>query len=156
MKAETAVRAILQEILVQSSEQKIQGVDADVAILYMNITMSELAVTIPLGYTEVSSLADEITVPDGAIGGLIANTATRLLSQYDIIPNGQLARSAESGLNAMRILARKPIRTTRPSTLPIGSGNENTLNDRRFFPEKEESILDEQFNTILIESDTDA
>lgn len=156
--AETVVRDILQEILIQGSEQKIQGVDANTAIRYMNRFMFEIdaGLGITIGYTAVTSLSDPITIADGAINGLIYNTAMRLLSSYDITPNGQLSGNAQSGLNAMRKIARVPRRTRFQSTLPIGSGNErfNNFNNIHFFPESKDSILNEQNGHILLEDTT--
>ena len=68
---QSVVSDILQEILVQSSEQAIEAVDAQTCIRYMNRFMAELAVTTPLGYTVITNPTDQITVPDGAINGLI-------------------------------------------------------------------------------------
>ncbi len=156
--AESVVRDILQEILVQGSEQAIQSVDSQTAIRYMNRYMSEIdaGLGISLGYTEVTSLADPITIADGAINGLIFNTAIRLLSSYDVQPNAQLRDSAKTGLSAMRKIARTPRVTILPSTLPLGSGNQgfNNFETRRFFPGQESSILDEQNGNILLEDST--
>lgn len=156
--AESVVRRILQEILIQGSEQAIKAVDSQTAIEYMNSYMFEIdaGLGITIGYTEVTSLADTITVAPGAINGVIYNTALRLLSSYDIQPNAQLALSANSSLNAMRKIARSTRRTILPPTLPIGSGNEghNTFNTRRFFPGEESKILNEQNGNILLEDTT--
>lgn len=156
-KASTVVRDILQEILVQNAEQAIQAVDSQTAIRYMNRYMAEIdAQGISLGYTSVSSLADNITIADGAINGLIYNTAIRLLSSYDIQPNAQLASSAKTGLRAMRKLAVTVTATSFPCTLPIGSGNEreNTFDRDHFFPCPEDSVLTEQDGNILLEDST--
>lgn len=153
--AESAVSSILQEILVQSSEQKIEAVDAITALDYMNLFMTEQdAIGISIGYTEVDSLSDNITIPAGARGGLIFGTAVRLLSSYDVIPNAQLLINADLGLNAMRKLARKPRFTVLPDTLPIGSGNHSFLTRRRFFPGEEASVLNESNGHVLLEDST--
>lgn len=156
--AESVVRDILQEILVQESEQNIEAVDSQTAIRYMNRFMFEIdaGLGISLGYTEVTSLADPITIAAGAINGLIYNTALRITSSYDIQPNAQLASSARSGLDAMRKIARVARRTVHPSTLPLGSGNEgfNDFEHAHFFPGEEVTILDEQNGNILLEDKT--
>lgn len=156
--ADSVVSDILQEILVQSSEQAVQAVDGQTVIRYMNRFMSEIdaGLGISLGYTEVTSLADPITIADGAINGLIFNTALRLLSSYDVIPNAFLVTSAASGLKAMRKIARNPRVTAHPSTLPIGSGNEgfSNFNTTHFYPGEEPSILTEQNGNILLEDST--
>jgi len=116
--------------------------------------MATLAVTSPLGYTKVDSLSDNITIPDGAIEGLIFNTAKRLVSSYDIIPNAMLFESAKDSLAIMVLLASTPIITSHPDTLPLGSGNENSFSGSRFFPSQEDTVLNEQGRTILVETST--
>lgn len=156
---QSVVNDILQEILVQGSEQAIQAVDAQTAIRYMNRLMASLdAQGISLGYTEVTSLADPITIPAGAIEGLITNTATRLLSSYDIQPNQFLIVNAREGLKAMRALAVTVAPTQFPCTLPIGSGNEqeNTFNNTHYYPCDEDSVLTERGGHILLEDNTEA
>ncbi len=154
---QSVVNDILQEILVQGSEQAIQAVDAQTAIRYMNRFMASLdAQGISLGYTEVTSLADPITIPAGAIEGLIFNTATRLLSSYDIQPNQFLIVNARDGLKAMRQLGVTIAPTQFPCTLPIGSGNEgdSTFNTDHFYGCPDDSILTEQNGNILLEDAT--
>ena len=156
---QSVVNDILQEILVQGSEQAIQAVDAKTAIRYMNRFMASLdAQGISLGYTEVTSLADPITIPTGAIEGLIFNTATRLLSSYDIQPNQFLIVNARDGLKAMRALGVTVAPTQFPCTLPIGSGNEqeNTFNNTHFYPCDGDSVLTERGGHILLEDNTEA
>ena len=155
--AASVVRDILQEILVQGSEQAIQAVDSETAIRYMNRFMSEIAAKgISLGYTSVTSLADPVTIADGAINGLIYNVAIRLLSSYDITPNAQLGANARDGMDAMRHLAVTISPTSFPCTLPIGSGNEqeNTFNNQHFYGCPADSILTEQNGNILLEDQT--
>jgi hypothetical protein len=154
---ESVVRDILQEILVQGSEQAIQAVDSQTAIRYMNRFMTEISARgITLGYTSVTSLSDPITIPDGAINGLIYNTAIRLQSSYDITPNGQLGANARDGMNAMRHLAVTVTATAMPCTMPIGSGNEqdNTFSNQHFYDCPEDEILTEQNGNILLEDST--
>lgn len=157
--ADTVVRSILQEILVQGSEQAIKGVDAQEAILYMNRWMAEqAAMGISLGYTEVTSLTDPITIAGGAINGVVYNVALNLVSSYDITPNIRLVTSANNGLKAMRKIARVPQVTKHPSTLPVGSGNEHgfLFDHDHFFPGEPDSILTEQNGNILLEDNTEA
>ena len=154
---QTVVNDILQEILVQGSEQAIQAVDAQTAIRYMNRFMASLSAQgISLGYTNITSLADSITIPDGAIEGLIYGTALRLVSTYDIQPNQFLQQNARDGLKAMRDLAVIVRPSIMPCTLPVGSGNEQngTFNNNHFFSCEDESILTEQNGNILTEDNT--
>ena len=155
---QSVVNDILQEILVQGSEQAINAVDAQTCIRYMNRFMNSLASQgINLGYTNITSLADSITIPDGAIEGLIFGTSTRLLSTYDIQPNQFLIANARDGIKAMRQIAVNITATSFPCTLPIGSGNEqeNTYNDDHFYTCPSDTILTEQNGSILLEDNTE-
>ena len=123
--ASTVIKDILQEIQVQSSEQPIQATDASTVIRYMNRFMASLAVRgVSLGYTKVTATDDSITIPDGALDGLIFGVARRLLNQYDIPLSAELQLSAKEGLHAMFQLGVTGAPTQHASTMPIGSGNE--------------------------------
>jgi hypothetical protein len=150
---ESVVNDILQECLVQASEQSIEAVDFQFVVRYMNRYMNELAVTTPLGYTNVSKPNDLITIPDGAINGLIFNVAIRILNSYDIQANPSLYENAKSGLNAMRKLSRNKVITKMPSTMPIGSGNE-CYDDQRFYVGEQDKVVTEQNGNIILEDVT--
>ncbi|MBL4622910.1 MAG: hypothetical protein JKY89_10970 [Immundisolibacteraceae bacterium] len=155
--AETVIKDVLQEILVQASEQDIQSVDFQTAKRYMNRMMASFAASgISLGYTKVINPTDPITIPDGAIEGLIFNLAMRLVTSYDIPVAGTLAVSAREGKNAMRKLSITVRPTSMPCTLPIGSGNEgeNTFNNNHFYGCPESEVLTEQGGSILLEDGT--
>ncbi len=152
--AESVITDILQEILVQASEQAIEAVDFQFCLRYMNRYMNELAVTTPLGYTVVSKPNDQITIPDGAINGLIYNTALNVVTSFDIAPAQTLAVNADRGLKAMRKLSRNLVSTKHPSTLPIGSGNECSRRSSRFYNGEQPNILTEQNGSILLEDTT--
>ena len=72
--AAQVVKAALQRILVQGDEADLEASEYQDSIFAMNNYMLDLdASGITLGYTEVSNLGDEITIPTGALRGLIAN-----------------------------------------------------------------------------------
>lgn len=155
--AESVIKDALQEILVQASEQPIQAVDFQTAKSYLNRMMSSFdAQGISLGYTTVTNPSDLITVPDGAIDGVVFNLAKRLLPTYDLPLTAELSQNASDGLDAMRNLAVTVQESIIPCTLPIGSGNEDdyTYNDYHFYPCEDSEILTEQGGSILLESDT--
>lgn len=152
--AESVVKDILQEILVQASEQAVEAVDFQFTVRYMNRYMAQLAVTTPLGYTVVSKPDDLITIPDGAINGLIFNVALKIITSFDIAPGQMLFENAKDGLAAMRKISRNRVKTRHPSTLPIGSGNECWGDNSRFYPGEEAAILTEQNGNILLEDNT--
>ena len=152
--AESVIKDILQEILVQASEQSIEAVDFQFVVRYMNRYMAQLAVTIPLGYTVVTDPEDLITIPDGAINGLIFNVALKVLNSFDIDVGPTLAVNAKDGLFAMRKLSRNAVSTKHPSTLPIGKANECVGSGAKFYGGEETTILTEQNGSILLEDTT--
>jgi len=121
---------------------------------YMNRYMSELAITNPLGYTNVTLPTDPITIPDGAINGLIYNVALNVVTSFDMNPGGMLVANADRGLKAIRKISRNLVSTKHPSTLPIGSGNEVWTNDVHFYAGEGNTILTEQNGNILLEDTT--
>ena len=156
--AAQVVTAILQELLVQAAEQDLESSETTDTIFAMNNYMTaQDANGISLGYTVVTNLGDQITVPAGAIMGMIANIAIMVAPQFDVpIPQG-LAEKARVGLSAMRKLSRNRQPTQMPSTSPIGSGNEwdhHGWNSDHFYPGADEDILTETGLNIGLESNT--
>jgi len=149
--AEQVVKDILQEVYVYSSEQPLEAVDFEFVIRYMNRYMAQLAVTVPLGYTKVTAPTDLITIPDGAMNGLVFNVALRILNSFDVSVGQMLMENAKEGLNTMRKIARNTVVTKHPSTLPLGSGNYCYDDYARFYDGEESTILDEQNGNILLE-----
>ena len=155
--AQTVINDALQEILVQASEQPIQPVDFQTARRYLNRMMSSFdAQGISLGYTKVANPNDIITIPDGAIEGVIFNLAVRLLPQYDLPLTAEMQRNAREGREAMLNIALEINATPMPCTLPIGSGNEGDYvdNDYHFYPCPSDEALTEQSGSILLEDQT--
>jgi len=114
----------LQELIVQASETSINAEDAQVSIRYLNRMMARLAARgINLGFTKVSNLGDDITVPDGALSGIVTNLAIELANQYSVIVSPGLAARASAGIDAMLDIAFVIIPTQMPDTAPRGSGN---------------------------------
>lgn len=133
--AKTLVSDILGELFNSSTEQSIPAVDFQTAVRYLNRYMAmQDADGVKLGYTEVTNPDDAITVPAGAISGVIYNTALQLANTYDISVSPDLAVNARLGLNVM-IKIGSPIQGTKyTSNTPIGSGNYNdTSNVSNFY-----------------------
>ena len=150
-------KASLQRILVQASEAPLEPDEYQDFIFSMNNYMSELdASGVQLGYTTVSDLGDEVTIPTGALRGLIANMAVEVAPDYNGVISAGLAKAARDGLNTMRLIGQSMGKSRYPCTLPIGSGNEN--NDfglsGHFFPDQESSILAETTGAIALETNT--
>jgi len=151
------VRAILQEILVQATEADLEASEVEDTIFYMNNFMTELdANGVNLGYTVVTSVADTITIPAGALNGMIKNVAVQVAPQFDeAIVSTDLIRQARNSLKIMNVLGLNLQPAQFPGTLPIGSGNEhNDFNEQHFYPEPDNTILTEGNDNILVESDT--
>lgn len=122
--AQTVINDALQELIVQAIEQPIEQVDFAIAQRYMNRLMDEIAADgVTLGYTAVNSPNDAITIPNGAINGLIYNLALHLATTYDVAVGPELAAKAANGLRIMTKIATQISPSSYPDTLPIGSGN---------------------------------
>ena len=153
--AQTVIHDALQEISVQEAEQPIEAADFQTAKRYLNRMMA----TTPyngLGYTTVNSPSDIITVPDGAIDGIVFNLAKRLLPTFDMPLTAELLANAQLGLREIRLIAVKVLPATLPCTLPIGSGNEqeNTFNNDKFYPCNPDELLTERDGSLLLESNS--
>lgn len=138
--AETAsslVSDILREIYVQGDEQSIESIDFETCVRYINRFMAELGARgIDIPWVPLENPTDPVYAPDGAISGIISNVAIRLAGQYDIQISESLAASAALGMDAMMMLGVNIGKQRFPSTLPIGSGNEDWLNENsHFYPD---------------------
>lgn len=151
-----ALKASLQKILVQASEAELEPDEYSDAIFAMNTYMLALdADGVKLGYTEVTDLSDIITIPTGALRGLIFNVAIEISPDYDGSITPALVTAAEDGLKVMEKLGVSMGQSAYPSTLPIGSGNEydGTWTDR-YYPDLEAEILAETTGSIALETGT--
>lgn len=155
--AAQVLKAALQRILVQASEAELEPDEFSDAIFAMNNYMLALdADGINLGYTEVTDLSDIITIPTGALRGLIANVAIEVAPDYDGSITPGLVEAAKSGLKSMEKLGVSMGSSEFPSTLPIGSGNEgNGTRTQRFYPALEAEILAETTGAIGLEVGTE-
>lgn len=151
-------KASLQRILVQASEADLEPDEYQDFIFAMNNYMLALdAEGVKLGYTEVSSLGDEVTIPVGALRGLIANMAIEVAPDYSGVVSPGLANAAREGMKVMRRLGQTIVATAYPSTLSIGSGNEHgrLYNNDHFYPDSESEILAETTGAISLEVNID-
>ena len=151
-------KASLQRILVQASEADLEPDEYQDFIFALNNFMLALdADGISLGFTEVSSLGDEVTVPLGALRGIIANMAIEVAPDYGGEISQGLLVAASDGMRTMRKLGQRIAATQYPSTLPIGSGNEGSYTGRvsSFYSDMQKSILAETTGAIGLESGTD-
>ena len=120
--AKTLISDILGELLNSSPEQSMAPVDFQTALRYLNRWMLEQdADGIKLGYTEVVNPEDVITVPAGAINGIIYNVVIQLSTTYDVIVTPELVAKASKGLNIMIKLGSPVLGSKYTSNTPIGS-----------------------------------
>lgn len=158
--AAQVLKAALQRILVQGSEAEFQPDEYQDAIFAMNNYMLDLdAKGVALGYTVVSDLGDDITIPTGALRGLIANIAIEVAPDYNGTISPGLVQAATDGLATMRLLGTSIPSMRFPSTLPVGSGNEggrSGLQNQHFYPDLEAEILAETTGAISLETGTEA
>lgn len=133
--ADVAKRS-LSRILVQGSEAPLQADEYQSFVEDLNNYMASLEANgIHLGYTIVYNLGDEVTVPMGALGGIIDNMAVRVASDYGMTASPELITSATIGLRSMRMLGQKRPKSQMPGTLPVGTGNYPARASSDFYPE---------------------
>lgn len=155
--AAQVINTSLKRILVQGAEADLQPDEYEDAIFAMNaLVLAWDAEGINLGYTWVNDLGDEVTVPTGALRGLIANLAIEIAPDYNGEVSTALAKAAERGMTAIRLLGQSIPTSFFPCTLPVGSGNSRSVFDRTFYPCSEEEILAETTGAISLETGTDA
>lgn len=156
-KASEVIADALQLIMVQADEAPIEAVVAQSAIRALNRMMNRFAADgINLGFTEVETLASEITVADGAIDGIISNLAKTLAPQFSStgVP-GAVMQMAEDGMQTMINIAVVTTATEYPPTLPYGSGQDLPgCSTGHFYPDLESTILSETNGSISLEDET--
>lgn len=156
VKADQLIKAILQEDIVQASEATLEADEVQDTIFALNNWMFEIAADgVALGFTEVSDLGDDITVPRGAINGIIKNVSLQIAQQFGAIPTAEQTREALNALVVMTKIAI-PIMPSAPypDTLPIGTGNECGINTH-FYGETEVTIETEAGLVIVPEANTE-
>jgi len=132
----------LKRILVQASDAPLEADEYADFIEAMNNYMAALeAEGVNLGYTPVDNVADSVTVPPGALRGLIANLAIEVAPDFGGSISASLVEQARSGMQAMRLLGQSRIRSAFPSNLPVGSGVEDEGWDTEHFYQNQVSGL---------------
>jgi hypothetical protein len=155
--AAQVAKASLQKILAQATEAPIEASELQDFIFGMNAYMLDLdASGVSLGYTVVTDGGDDVTVPDGALRGVIYNMAVEMAPEFDGTITPVTAKIASDSMKTMRLLGQTMGESRFPSTLPIGSGNEgcNSRLSRRFYPDQQAEILAETTGSISLEVDT--
>jgi hypothetical protein len=124
LKARDIIFRAYKEV-VQSKSEPNDGDYAD-GLRYLNRMMSKLEIKgIILGYTPLTSIDQDVTVPATCFHGMIKNLAVNLWPQYSSIAvNPILKFSADRSFKMMQSQAISVVEPAQfPSTIPIGSGN---------------------------------
>lgn len=133
----------LKLILVEAADSPLEPDEYQDYYDALNDFMADLeARGIRLGFTPVTGPADEITVPAGAIRGIVANMAMEVAPDYGSAINPSLALQASEGMRALRRLGQGPIRASYHPNLPMGTGNDD-------YPDQVPSHYDEDPRGVL-------
>lgn len=134
MKAKVIIERAFYEVV--QSKYNIEPVDLNDGLRYLNRFMSRIdAQGIALGYTRLSSIDDDVTVPATVILAMVKNLAKLMWPQYNTSQLNPLIKiGAQRGLDAMRSQAITQINPAQfPATLPRGSGNFTGNFDDKFY-----------------------
>lgn len=157
IKTREVITDALEMLIVQAEEAPIEQAEAASAIRTLNDMMNQWeAKGIYLGYTIVSDLADEITVPLGAVLGIKCNLALYLAPKYNVEASALLIKNAAESYDVVVDIVAEMKSTEYPCTLPIGSGNDDLgFRDDVFYPCEQDTILTETGGSIALEDDTE-
>lgn len=124
-----------RRLLVEADEAPLVGTEYADFYDAMNDYMFALdASGIRLGYTAISAGTDTVTVPMGAIRGIIANMALEVAPDYGGNVTPELQVQARDGLKTMRRLGMQLIQVKYPTNLPMGSGrSDRSFRDYDFY-----------------------
>lgn len=136
-------RRALTQILVESPDSPLDASEYADALDALNNYMAEREENgIRLGYTPVTNVADQVTVPAGALRGIIANLAIEIAPDYGGVVSASLVKQADEGLKTMRKIARPNAgKVSYPPTLPMGGGNSSTFYNRSHYYGKQATAL---------------
>lgn len=146
----------LEMLIVQAEEAPLEQSEANAAIRTLNDMMAQWeAQSIYLGYTFVSDLADEMTVPLGAILGIKCNLALYLAPKYNVEASALLIKNAAESYDVVVDIAAEMKSSEYPCTLPQGSGNDDLgYRNDVFYPSQQDTILTETGGSIALEDET--
>ena len=157
MKAGLLAEQALKLILVAGADVDLEPDEVQDFFVRLNTWMFMLdAQGISLGYTEIETVNDEVTVPPGALFGIISTSAIAAAPFFGgSVVSNDLREASQAGMRAMEILGLPALISAFPSTLPIGSGNEGTNRTTfKFYPDLQQLILAESSGSIALEDHT--
>jgi len=156
--AEQVISQALSLILVRQSESPLRPDEYQSGIETLNDLMTMWDSSgLPLGYTLVDNLSDEITVPAFALLAIKQNLAIQLAPEFGGNIDQMLLSNAAMAKRALYSAVVRAEASCYPSTLPVGSGSSGSSGgrSRRFYPGcPQELLVTEQDGAILLESQT--
>ena len=137
MKAREIITRAFAEVV--QSKYTIEDVNMNDGLRYLNRMMAKLEVDIDLGYTSLSSVDSDVTVPETVTLGMVKNLALILWPQYSTTPVNPLIKFvADRSIDAMRSQAFTGIEPAQyPATLSVGSGNYDGVYSDPFYTNAE-------------------
>jgi len=116
----------LKLILVEAADSPLEPDEYQDYYDALNDFMADLEVRgVRLGFTPITGSADEVTVPPGALRGIISNMAIEVAPDYGGKVSPVLVQQAMRGMYALRRIGQVPIHSSYPPTLPFGTGNDD-------------------------------
>ncbi len=116
-------KASLYALLTEGESSPLDPSEYADYIFALNNFMADLeSREIVLGFTTVDNIADEVTVPPGAIRGIVSNMAIEMAPQFGRPVPPELYATAETGMNTLRRIAQQQPQTGYHPNLPRGSG----------------------------------
>jgi hypothetical protein len=137
MTAEQLMKQVLKNLVVAGDESSVPDIEAQDFILALNNLVAEIEAptSVSMGWTEITNIGDTLTCPATTLRSLSILAAIELADSYAVPLQGTELKAKER--QAKDTILR--ICTTRtgaykPSTLPLGSGNEDqTFRGQRFY-----------------------
>ena len=156
-KASEFARDILLKIVHVGAEQPVQAIDARDVLVGINDTLSEWeGVGISLGFTLLTDLGDEVTIPASANRAVKTNVAVYLADQFGKAVEASTAAMARTSYNNLVNQFINIGAATMPSIMPLGAGNTCGRHTSRFFPgDVDGTLIRETGGAILTEDDTE-
>jgi len=153
--AKEVVTDALEDIFANAAEESIDASDGQAALRYLNDMMFMWdAKGISLGYTRITNLGKELTVPDGAIFGIKRLLSVSLAPKFGGEVSSIILQEAKEGWDAILDLTWEMSSMNYPSDLPVGSGWSNGTFRAKYYPELDEAILTETSGFISVEDET--
>jgi len=156
--AANVIQKALGLILVRQSESPLRPDEYEDGIDTLNDLMTAWESSgLPLGYTIVSNISDEVTVPAFALLAIKQNLAIALAPEFGAVADQILFVNAANAKKDLTLAIVRPRRSCYPSTLPIGSGSKGngSFDTPNFYPGcDEDQLLTEQDGAILLEEPT--